>query len=67
MCKVQDPLSESFPWTSKFYYTPLYIIKNKFHTKNREAPKSAGPVAIATFDTIVYPTLFICPHMHKAP
>jgi len=45
----------------------LYIIKNKFHTKNRGAPKSVGTVAIATFATIVNPALLICPHMHKAP
>jgi len=59
MSKVWGPVSESFPWTSKFYYIPLYIIKNKFHTKNRGAPKNAGPVAIATFATIVNPALLI--------
>jgi len=31
----------------------LHIIKNKFNTKNRGAPKSVGPVAIATPVTIV--------------
>jgi len=35
----------------------LHIIKNKFNTKDRGAPKSAGPVAIATFATIVNPAL----------
>ena len=43
------------------------MIKNKFHTKNRGAPKSVGPVAIATFATIVNPAPLICPYMHKAP
>jgi len=28
-------------------------MKNKFNTKDRGAPKSAGPVAIATFATFV--------------
>ena len=46
---------------------PLCIIKNKFHTKNRGAPKSVGPVAVATFATIVNLALLICPHMHKDP
>jgi len=32
-------------------------IYNKFHTKGRGAPKSAGPVAIATFATILNPAL----------
>jgi len=30
----------------------LYIIKNKFNTKDRGAPKSAGTLAIATFATM---------------
>jgi len=35
----------------------LYIIKSNFNTKDHGAPKSAGPVAIATFATIVNPAL----------
>jgi len=45
----------------------LHTIKNEFHTNTRGAPKSAGPVAVATFATIVNPALLICPHMHKVP
>jgi len=33
----------------------VFTVKNKSHTKNRGAPESAGPVAIATFATIVNP------------
>jgi len=36
---------------------PLHVIKNKFQTKNRGKPKCAGPVATATFATIVNATL----------
>jgi len=35
----------------------MNIIKNKFHTKDRGVPKSAGLVAVATFATIVNPAL----------
>jgi len=35
----------------------LYIIKNKFNTKDRGVPESAAPVATATFATIVDPAL----------
>jgi len=41
-----------------------HIIKNKFNTKNRGAPKSAGPVAIATFSTIVNPALATTSLLH---
>jgi len=33
------------------------MINNKFNTKDSRAPKSAGPVAIATLATIVNPAL----------
>jgi len=33
--------------------------KNRFHAKDRGAPKSTGPVAIATFVTIVNPALIL--------
>jgi len=36
---------------------PCIIIKNKFNTKERGAPKSAGSIAIATIAAIVNPTL----------
>jgi len=35
----------------------MHITKNEFHTQNHWAPKSVGPVAIATFATIVNPAL----------
>jgi len=35
----------------------VFNIKNKFNTKDRGTPKSAGPVAVATFATIVNPAL----------
>jgi len=35
----------------------LHTIKKKIITKDRGAPKSAGPVAIATFATIAHPAL----------
>jgi len=35
----------------------LHTIKNAFHTKDRRVPKSAGPVAISAFATIVNPAL----------
>jgi len=37
----------------------LHAIKSKFNTKGRGAPKSAGPLANASFATIVNPAL-IC-------
>jgi len=35
----------------------LHIINNKFNTKDRRGPRSAGPVAIDTFAAIVNPAL----------
>jgi len=35
----------------------LHIRKNKLQTKNHGAPKSAGPVGIATFAAIGNPAL----------
>jgi len=37
----------------------LHVKKNKFNTNKRGVPKSAEPVAIATFTTIVNPTLIL--------
>jgi len=42
----------------------LHIIKNKFHTKDCGAPKSAGPVAIATFATIADQALTVQIYHH---
>jgi len=35
----------------------IHPFKENFNTRDRGAPKSAGPVAIATFATIVNPAL----------
>jgi len=49
------PLSKG---TSILISTPSHN-KEKFNTNDCGAPKSAGPVAIATFATIVNPALTI--------
>jgi len=37
----------------------------RFITEDRGAPKSAGSIAVATFGTIVNPTLTWIPHAHR--
>jgi len=44
----------------------MYIVINKIYSRRPRGPKSAGPVAIATFSTIFNPTLaksptLLCP------
>jgi len=43
-------------WTEKMF---ICNIINRFITEDRRAPKSAGPVAIATFATVVNPALLL--------
>jgi len=43
------------------YLTILqFNVITKIITEDRGAPKSAGPVVIATFATIVNPVLYVC-------
>jgi len=66
MCEMQGLIIESLPGPPRLQHLPLHIIKNKFNTKDRGAPKSARPVAIATFASIVNPALPELPLCRKS-
>jgi len=59
MYKIQGPFLRVCFGHLNSNINPFIVGYNKeiFNTKDRGAPKSAGPIAIATFATIVNPAL----------